>query len=87
MRWPWSKKPKVETRQGQGFTAEIISARAQFFSGSRGAAEATAVAEARISLWKKAFMVADLPERWQSIVTPRRLGLLGHTRAIRGADR
>ena len=80
-RWPWSKP---ETRQAQGFTSEIIAARQQFFSGSRGVAEATATVEACVSLWERAFTAADVSERWRSIITPARLALIGRSLAKRG---
>ena len=80
--WPFGRK--AEARQSGGYTADIISARHQFFSGARGVAEATATVEACAALWERAFATADVTDRWRSIVSPRRLGLIGRALAIRG---
>ncbi|NJO37687.1 MAG: phage portal protein [Rhizobiales bacterium] len=81
---PFRRKPAVEIRQGQGFTAEIMSARAAFFSGSRGVAEATATVELCVSLWERAFQAADPPDRWRSLLSPAKLGMIGRALATRG---
>ena len=80
--WPFGRK--AEARQSGGYTADIISSRHQFFSGARGVAEATATVEACAALWERAFATADVTDSWRSIVSPRRLGLIGRSLAIRG---
>lgn len=82
--WPFSKKPKIETREAAGYTSEIIAARAQFFSGSRGVAESTAVVESCVALWERAFSTADVPDRWKSLIDPSTLGMIGRALATRG---
>jgi hypothetical protein len=55
------KAPEVETRSsGSGFTAEILSARESYISGSRGIAELTGTAQACVSLWEGALSLADV---------------------------
>ena len=80
--WPFGRK--AEERQSGGYTADIISARHQFFSGARSVAEATATVEACAALWERAFAVADVADRWRSIVSPGCLGLIARALAIRG---
>lgn len=83
--WPFSrKKPEVETRAASGYTAEVIAARQQFFSGSRGVAEATAVVESAAGLWERAFTASDVSEAHRATLSPMLLALIGRSLAVRG---
>ncbi len=73
----------VETRSsGAGYTSEVVAARWAYVSGSRGAAELTATAQACISLWEGAFAAADVDGA--PMLDRSRMAMLGRSIALRG---
>lgn len=81
MRWPWSK-PKAEIRQGGGFTALSMLARAEAITGARGAAELTATVQACVSLWEGGLSLARVTGT--DMLAPRLLALMARSLALRG---
>lgn len=84
MIWPFKRKqPENETRSAaSGFTAEIMSARESYISGTRGIAELTGTAQACISLWENGFTIADVDGT--TMLDPASLALAGRSLALRG---
>ncbi|MEM1072985.1 MAG: phage portal protein [Pseudomonadota bacterium] len=83
MIWPFKRKAKVETRStGSGFTAEIMTAREAYISGSRGIAELTATTQAAVSLWEGGLSMADV--EGTDTLTKRVLALCARSLALRG---
>lgn len=93
MIWPFTRKPKNETRAtGSGFTAEIMAARESWISGSRGIGELTAVVQACTSLWEGGLSLADvtgtdLLDRRSLALAARALALRGEAVFVIGDDR
>lgn len=81
--WLKRKQPETETRSAaSGFTAEIMSARESYISGTRGIAELTGTAQACVSLWENGFTVADVDGT--TMLDPTSLALAGRSLALRG---
>lgn len=81
--WPFSRKPKTETRAAaSGFTAEIMAARESYIAGTRGIAELTATAQSCISMWENGFTVADVDGA--PMLDAAALALAGRSLALRG---
>lgn len=81
--WPFTRKPKVETRaSGSGFTAEIMAAREAYVSGQRGIAELTATAQGAVSLWEGGLSLADV--QGTDLLDRRALALCARSLALRG---
>ena len=81
--WPWAKRAApIEKRSGSDFTAEIIAARANYIAGRSGLAEATATAQACVSLWEHGLSLAQV--EGTPILTRRALAMIGRALALRG---
>lgn len=76
-------EPKAETRAaGSGFTAQVIDARYAYITGRSGLAEATATAQAAISLWEAGLASAEVSGA--PALDRRALALMGRSLALRG---
>lgn len=77
------ENPVLEKRaSASGFTAEVISMREQWLSGSRGIAELTGTAQACVSLWESGFAMADV--EGTDLLTRRTMALCARSLALRG---
>ena len=83
MRFPrlWRRKPETRAT-GSGYTAMITAARADYISGTSGAAELTAAVQACVSLWEGALALADV--EGADMLTPATLALIARSLALRG---
>lgn len=84
MMWPFTKKAlENETRSsGAGYTAQIMQARSDYFSGFDGLAEMTGAVQGCVSLWEGGLSLADV--RGTDLLTPAVLALAGRALALRG---
>ncbi|WP_305972518.1 MULTISPECIES: phage portal protein [unclassified Mameliella] len=84
----WFKKkpdpaPVVETRAAaSGFTAEIMTARESYISGTRGIGELTATAQTCVSHWENGLLVADVTGT--DLLDRRALAMIARGLALRG---
>ncbi len=82
MRFPRLWRRKAETRSAGGYTAMITAARADYISGTAGAAELTAAVQACVSLWEGALALADV--EGTDALSPATLALVARSVALRG---
>lgn len=66
---------------GSGFTAELISARESYISGSRGIGELTATVQSCVSLWEQGLSLASVQG---ADMDRRSLAMAGRSLALRG---
>jgi len=72
-----------ETRSaGNGYTAQLINARAAWITGPGGAAELTATVQACVSLWESGLSAADVTGT--TLLDRHTLALIGRAVALRG---
>ncbi|WP_420343521.1 hypothetical protein [Paenirhodobacter sp.] len=77
------KEPAVEKRAvPQGFTTEMMTARAEWLSGVSGVAELTAAVQSCISLWENAFALAHV--EGTRMLTRQDLATFARSIALRG---
>ena len=74
--------PGRKAVDGTGYTAAIMAARESYITGRSGLAEATATAQACISMWEGAFALADVAGT--DLLDRRSMGLLARSLALRG---
>ena len=85
--WPFRKRPQeiaeVETRaSGTGYTAMMMQARAEYITGTTGAAELTSAVQTCVSLWEAGFAMADV--EGTTLLTRRLRAVLARQLALRG---
>lgn len=77
------KKDPIEGRSSSsGFTAEVITAREAYISGTRGIGELTATVQSCATLWEGGLSLADV--EGTDLLTPRVLGMVARGLAFRG---
>lgn len=77
------KKPAIEQRaSGTGYTADIISARADYITGRQGIAELTGTVQSAVSLWENGLSIADVDGT--DLLDRHSLALTGRSLALRG---
>lgn len=77
------KAEPVETRAvAQGFTADLVAARAEWLSGRSCTAELTATVQSCVSLWESGFTLADVTGT--DLLDRRSLAMLARSLALRG---
>jgi len=76
-------KRKPETRAiGPGFTAEVLTAREAYISGTRGIGELTATVQSCVSLWENGLSLADVTGT--DLLDRRTLAMAARALALRG---
>lgn len=82
--WPFKKKSEAEeTRSsGSGYTAQVMSARADYITGQTGLAELTGTVQSCISLWEGGLGLADV--EGTDLLTPDTLALAARSLGLRG---
>lgn len=77
------KRKAPETRTiGPGFTAEVLSAREAYISGTRGIGELTAAVQSCVSLWENGLSLADVSGT--TLLDRRSLAMAARALALRG---
>ena len=80
---PVPVRNEVETRAiAQGYTADLIAARAEWLSGRSCTAELTATVQSCVSLWESGFTLADV--RGTDMLDRRTLAMMARSLALRG---
>lgn len=82
--WPFKRKPpETETRaSGTGYTGMMMQARAEYITGTTGAAELTSAVQSCVSLWEAGFAMADV--EGTDLLTRRLRAVLARQLALRG---
>ena len=79
----FKRKPEAETRaMGTGFTAEVLTAREAYISGTRGIGELTAAVQSCVSLWENGLSLADV--EGTDLLDRRALAMAARALALRG---
>lgn len=81
--WPFKRKqPQAETRSGNGYTAMMMQARAEYITGTTGAAELTSAVQSCVSFWEAGFAMADVDGT--DLLTRRLRAVMARQLALRG---
>lgn len=81
--WPFKRKEKIETRSAMiGYTADMLAARENYLSGSRGVGELTATVQSCASLWEHGLGIGEVTGT--DLLDTQSLAIIGRSMALRG---
>ena len=81
MIWPFQGKTEKRS-SSTGYTAQIISARSDYITGTSGQAELCAAVQSAVSLWENGLTIADV--NGTDILSKSTLAIVGRMLALRG---
>ncbi|MFZ5693300.1 MAG: hypothetical protein ACOY5F_18870 [Pseudomonadota bacterium] len=82
MDWFRRSQPIEKRSAGSGFTAEVMRMREAYISGRTGLGELTGTVATCVSLWERAFMIADV--EGTDLLDRRTMAAIGRALAVRG---
>lgn len=82
MDWFRRSQPIEKRSAGSGFTAEVMRLRESYISGRTGLGELTGTVATCVSLWERAFAIADV--EGSDLMSRRVMSAIGRALAVRG---